>query len=178
LSVRLSKKPTRRFIEWANYSQGGIVSAEGKCKPFDVDADGCVTLGFSWDTDLTGVPPSFARGEGVVTIVLKPLEAALRDGDRIYGSILGSAINSTGSVAPVSAPVAAAQQAAMEAALEQTGRSPQDVDFLELHATGTSRGDPTEANWVGHWFKRSGEILVGSVKGNIGYATPCGDDFL
>jgi hypothetical protein len=103
-----------------------------------------------------------------VSIVLKPLDAALRDGDRIYGSVLGSAINSTGSLQPVSAPVASAQQAAMEAAFRQTGRSPRDVDFLELHATGTAKGDPTEANWVGPWFKRDGETLVGSVKGNIG----------
>jgi acyl transferase domain-containing protein len=96
----------------------------------------------------------------------------LRDGDHIYGSVLGSAINSTGSLAPVSAPVAVAQQAAMEAALRQAGRSPQDVDFLELHATGTAKGDPTEANWVGPMFKRDNEILIGSVKGNIGSVFP------
>jgi acyl transferase domain-containing protein len=104
----------------------------------------------------------------VVCIVLKPLDAALRDNDKIYGCVLGSAINSTGSLAPVSAPVAAAQQAAMEAAFRQAGRSPHEVDFLELHATGTAKGDPTEANWVGPLFQRNGEVLLGSVKGNIG----------
>jgi acyl transferase domain-containing protein len=137
--------------DWINYSQGGIVNVDGKCKPFDSHADG------------------FGRGEGCVSVVLKPLDAALRDSDKIYGLIRGSAINSTGSLAPVSAPVASTQQAAMEAALRQARLSPQDVDFLELHATGTSRGDPTEANWVGPLFQRDGDILIGSVKGNIGY---------
>lgn len=47
-------------------------------------------------------------------------------------------------------------------------RLPREVDFLELHATGTASGDPTEANWVGQQFKRDGELLLGSVKGNIG----------
>jgi hypothetical protein len=138
-------------VDWANYSLGGILSSDGKCKPFDASANG------------------FARAEGGVSIVLKPLEAALKDGDHIYGTILGTAINSTGSLAPVSAPVASAQQAAMEAALRQARLSPQDVDFFELHATGTSRGDPTEANWIGALFQRDSEILVGSTKGNVGY---------
>jgi acyl transferase domain-containing protein len=56
----------------------------------------------------------------------------------------------------------------MRRALEKAQRDPCQVDFLELHATGTARGDPTEANWVGRTFKRDGDILVGSVKGNIG----------
>jgi 3-oxoacyl-(acyl-carrier-protein) synthase len=56
----------------------------------------------------------------------------------------------------------------MRRALEKAQRDPCQVDFLELHATGTARGDPTEANWVGRAFKRDGDILVGSVKGNIG----------
>lgn len=68
-----------------------------------------------------------------------------------------------------------------------TGRSPTEVDYVELHATGntlivficflnihpigtgTAAGDPVEANWVGEKFKRDDEILIGSVKGNIGY---------
>ena len=94
----------------------------------------------------------FGRGEGVVAIVLKPLEAAVRDHDHIYATvssgddtfhhaadvlqILGTGVNSSGSIAPVSAPVASAQKDAMRRAFSQTDRKPQDVDFLELHATG------------------------------------------
>ncbi|CCM05253.1 uncharacterized protein FIBRA_07463 [Fibroporia radiculosa] len=140
-----------RFSEWLLYTQGGILSPDGKCKPFDASADG------------------FGRGEGGAVIVLKPLPAALRDNDRVYGVILGTGINSSGSLAPVNAPVALAQQDAMVRAFAQAQRSPKEVDFIELHATGTAQGDPTEANWIGSQFKRDGELLIGSVKGNIGH---------
>ncbi|KIJ55913.1 hypothetical protein M422DRAFT_239075, partial [Sphaerobolus stellatus SS14] len=83
--------------------------------------------------------------------------------------VLGTGINSSGGAAPVNAPVAEAQINAMERAYEGTGQSPSEADFLELHATGTAAGDPTEANWAGEQFKRDGEILVGSVKGNLGH---------
>lgn len=53
-------------------------------------------------------------------------------------------------------------------AFRQAGRSPKEVDFIELHATGTAMGDPTEANWVGAEFKRDDELVIGSVKGNVG----------
>jgi len=74
-------------------------------------------------------------------------------------------------------------------AFKQAGRQPQEVDFVELHATGkslngaappplfifatpgTASGDPTEANWVGESFLKSDnrELLIGSLKGNLGY---------
>ncbi|TBU55410.1 polyketide synthase [Dichomitus squalens] len=140
-----------RFTEWLIYTQGGILSPDGKCKPFDASANG------------------FGRGEGAVAIVLKPLQSALRDHDHIYATILGTGVNSCGSIAPASAPVASAQRDAMKRAFAQTSRLPEEVDFLELHATGTAQGDPTEANWVGEEFKRDDEILIGSVKGNVGH---------
>jgi acyl transferase domain-containing protein len=111
----------------------------------------------------------FGRAEAAAVIVLKPLEQAIQDGDRIRGVILGTGINSSGSIEPVNAPVASAQEDAMRRAFQTAERSPQDVSFLELHATGTARGDPTEANWVGRAFQREGDLLIGSVKGNIGY---------
>ncbi|KAF8213913.1 hypothetical protein K438DRAFT_1902128 [Mycena galopus ATCC 62051] len=121
------------------------------CKPFDAAADG------------------FSRGEGVVVLVLKLLDEAIRDGDHVYASILGTAVNATGSAAPLYAPVADAQRKAMETAFGQTDCLPSEVDFVELHATGTAAGDPTEANWVGSAFTGSRELLLGSVKGNVGH---------
>ncbi|KIJ34489.1 hypothetical protein M422DRAFT_182118, partial [Sphaerobolus stellatus SS14] len=135
------------------YSAGSLLSPDRKCKPFDASANG------------------LGRGEGVCVMVLKPLNAAIRDDDNIYACVLGTGVNSSGGAAPVNAPVAEAQINAMERAYEGTGKSPSEADFLKLHATGTAAGDPTEANWVGEQFKRDGEILVGSVKGNIGYVT-------
>ncbi|KAF7373671.1 Reducing polyketide synthase FUB1 [Mycena sanguinolenta] len=140
-----------RFIDFIQYSQGGVLSPDGTCKPFDASANG------------------FSRGEGAVVIVVKLLEDAIRDGDRIYASILGTSITANGSAAPANAPVGDAQAEAMRQAYKGTGRSPKEVDFIELHATGTAAGDPVEANWTGREFKRDGEIMIGSVKGNIGH---------
>ncbi|KAF9541628.1 ketoacyl-synt-domain-containing protein [Agrocybe pediades] len=119
----------QRLVDFIQYSQGSLLSKDGKCKPFDVSADG------------------FSRGEGVCVIVLKPLDDAIRDGDHIYASVLGTGVNSSGSAAPVNAPVAVAQADAMLRAYKGTGRKPEEVDFIELHATGTAAGDPTEVNW-------------------------------
>ena len=86
---------------------------------------------------------------------------------------MGTGINNCGSLAPVNAPVAASQMDAMKRAFAMAKRRPQEVDFLELHATGTASGDPTEANWVGEQFKRDDEIIIGSLKGNVGYVLQC-----
>ncbi|EIN09536.1 polyketide synthase [Punctularia strigosozonata HHB-11173 SS5] len=141
----------QRLWDFVQYTQGGVLAPDGKCKPFDMGADG------------------FSRGEGAVVMVIKPLEAALRDGDNIYGTILGTGINSAGSEAPVNAPAASAQEDTMRRAFKQANRKVEDLDYVELHATGTAKGDPTEANWVGAAFRREDELLVGSVKGNIGH---------
>ena len=57
----------------------------------------------------------------------------------------------------------------MEHTFAMAKRQPQEVDFLELHATGAASGDPTEANWFAKKFKRDDGLLIGSVKGNDGY---------
>ncbi|EPQ52402.1 polyketide synthase, partial [Gloeophyllum trabeum ATCC 11539] len=153
-----------RFADWLVYSQGGILSPDGKCKPFDASANG------------------FGRGEGVVCIVLKPTTAAIRDGDKIYANVRVGQINhglisssksfirfSVLDVAPVNAPVASAQYDAMRRAFAQARRDPREVDYVELHATGTAQGDPTEANWIGEQFLGAESLCIGSVKGNIGH---------
>ncbi|PPQ73012.1 hypothetical protein CVT24_001401 [Panaeolus cyanescens] len=140
-----------RFIDWMTYSQGSLLAKDGKCKPFDSKADG------------------FSRAEGCAVVVIKRLEDAIRDNDHIYATILGTAINSTGGAAPPGAPVGESQRDAMIQAFKRAGKSPRDVDFVELHATGTAKGDPTEANWVGEHFHRADDLIVGSVKGNIGH---------
>ncbi|TFK24574.1 hypothetical protein FA15DRAFT_756455 [Coprinopsis marcescibilis] len=140
-----------RLIDWILYSQGSLLARDGRCKPFDISADG------------------FSRAEGCIAVVIKPLESAIIDHDYIYATIQGSAINSTGAGAPPGAPVAEAQCDAMVQAFSRASRQPSDVDYVELHATGTAKGDPTEANWVGFHFQREDELLIGSVKGNIGH---------
>lgn len=100
-----------------------ISSPDGHCRPFSDDANG--TLGAS----------------GVATIVLKPLSAARRDGDRVYSVITGSAINNDGSTKlSYSAPSPAGQSDAIRTALERSGRSGRDVGYIEAHGTGTRLG--------------------------------------
>ncbi|KAJ7278022.1 putative polyketide synthase [Mycena rebaudengoi] len=113
----------------------------------------------------------FGRAEACVAIVIKPLEDAIKDHDRIYATIRGTSTNSTGSGGPPGAPVAEAQRQAMTLAFERAERIPSEVAYVELHATGTAKGDPTEANWAGQHFHRpdSEKLLIGSVKGNIGH---------
>lgn len=86
--------------------------------------------------------------------------------------MLGSAINSNGGRAPLHAPSGVGQQECIRAAFKEAGRDPKDVDFVELHCTGTAVGDPIECNAAGPVFARSDEVVVGSLKGNIGYVVP------
>ncbi|KAJ7628924.1 hypothetical protein FB45DRAFT_1004360 [Roridomyces roridus] len=140
-----------QLSDWFNYSQTGLLSSTGKSKPFDSTADG------------------FGRAEGCVVIVIKLLEDALRDHDHIYATVLGSSVTSSGAGGPPGSPIPEAQAQAMKVAFARAGRAPNDVAYVELHATGTAKGDPTESNWVGQHFQRSQELLIGSVKGNIGH---------
>ncbi|KAJ7853619.1 thiolase-like protein [Mycena leptocephala] len=141
----------RELAEWKNYSRGGVLSSDGITKPFDASADG------------------FGRGEGAVVVLIKSLQNALRDNDHIYSVILGSAINSTGSQMPLNVPSAVAQKECIQQAYARAGRNETDVDFVELHITGTAVGDPIEANAAAEIFARSEYVDVGTVKGNIGH---------
>ncbi|KAF8180698.1 hypothetical protein K438DRAFT_1976521 [Mycena galopus ATCC 62051] len=141
----------RELAEWKNYMLSAVLSPDGTTKPFDANADG------------------FGRGEGAIVVVLKPLAEALRNNDHIYSVVLGSAINSTGSGLPLNVPNAMAQKECIRLAYARSGKKESDADFVELHITGTSVGDPIEANAAGEIFARSEYLDVGTVKGNVGH---------
>ncbi|KAF8209013.1 hypothetical protein K438DRAFT_1960740 [Mycena galopus ATCC 62051] len=140
-------------FEWTTYVQGKVLSPQGVTKPFDNAADG------------------FSRGEGGVVIVLKPLKDAIRDNDHIYSIVVGSAISATGSHLPLNVPNGLAQQECIRKAYSRAGLSIRDVDYVELHATGTSVGDPIETNAACALFASDASVTFGSVKGNIGCAS-------
>ncbi|MFV2127294.1 SDR family NAD(P)-dependent oxidoreductase [Micromonospora sp. LOL_013] len=136
-------------------SRAHMLSPTGRCKTFAADADG------------------FVRSEAAAVVLLKPLSAALRDGDRVLAVVRGSAVNSDGASSGLTAPNGTAQQAVLRAALADAGASGPQVSYLEAHGTGTALGDPVEvrAAWQVLGVGRApGEPLhLGSVKSNVGH---------
>ncbi|MGW7054478.1 amino acid adenylation domain-containing protein [Streptomyces sp. NPDC054887] len=127
-------------------------------RPFDAGADG------------------FVPGEGVVTVVVKPLRAALRDGDRIRGVIKGSAVNHGGRTSGLTVPSSTAQQEVISAALRDARVSVESIGLVEAHGTGTSLGDPIEVEGLTRAWRamtdRSQFCALGSLKGNVGHLEP------
>lgn len=137
------------------FSHAQMLAPDGRCKTFDAAADG------------------YVRGEGCGVIVIKRLDDAIRDGDRIRAVIRGSAINQDGASGGLTVPNGVAQQRVIADALKRADLQPRDVGYLEAHGTGTSLGDPIEAQAAGAAFGAGREpgdpLLMGSVKTNIGH---------
>ena len=112
----------------------------------------------------------------MASLVLKPLDAALRDGDSVYAVVRESGLNQDGKTPTITSPSMEAQVKLIEEVYQRAGISPGDVGYVEAHMTGTPSGDPIEAEALARTFgkHRSAEdpILVGSVKTNIGHTEP------
>ncbi len=136
-------------------SQGTFLSSDGRCKSFDAGANG------------------YVRGEGVGVVILKPLKDALRNGDRVYAVIRGTAVNQDGRTNGLTAPNGRAQERVIRAALAEAGVRPREIGYIEAHGTGTALGDPIEALAIGAVIAQDGprEALcaIGSVKSNFGH---------
>ncbi|KVE43527.1 type I polyketide synthase [Burkholderia sp. BDU5] len=145
------------FPQHAGYlhQPGMIFSPDGRCRPFDADAQG-----------------TFA-GNGVGAVVLRRLGDALRDGDPVIAVLLGSAINNDGDrKVGYTAPSAAGQRDAIRDALMLAGVDSTQIGLVEAHGTGTPLGDPIELEALRGVFHRAGEgprCALGSVKSNIGH---------
>jgi acyl transferase domain-containing protein/NADPH:quinone reductase-like Zn-dependent oxidoreductase/surfactin synthase thioesterase subunit/acyl carrier protein len=137
------------------FARASMLSATGQCWTFDARADG------------------YVRGEGCGLLVLKRLSDAQRDGDRIVALLHGSAVNQDGRTRGITLPDADAQEKVLRAALGNGGLEPEAIDFVEAHGTGTPIGDPIEVEALARVFGaesgRSRELLIGSVKANIGH---------
>ncbi|OBA76806.1 polyketide synthase [Mycobacterium sp. 1554424.7] len=149
VNVLLSAKTAMTF------SHAHMLAPDGRCKTFDAAADG------------------YVRGEGCGVVVIKRLEDAIRDGDRIRAVIRGSAVNQDGASGGLTVPNGVAQQRVIAEALQCAGVAPGDVGYLEAHGTGTSLGDPIEVQAAGAALGKGREadrpLLIGSVKTNIGH---------
>ncbi|WP_152629653.1 non-ribosomal peptide synthetase/type I polyketide synthase [Haliangium ochraceum] len=136
-------------------SKFGGLSPDGRCFTFDARANG------------------YVRGEGGGVVVLKRLSHALMDDDPIICIIRGSATNNDGASNGLTAPNPRAQEALLRLAYRQAGTDPGEVQYVELHGTGTPLGDPIEAAALGSVLgqARSSQnpLLVGSAKTNVGH---------
>lgn len=135
-------------------AKAGILSPTGRCKTWDTSADG------------------FVRGEGCGLIVIKPVARALADNDRIYAVIRSSVLTHAGKTDWIMQPSIPGQEALLRRAYAKAGVDVREVDYVELHGTGTRIGDPIEAAALGSVVgqARLGEpCRVGSAKTNIGH---------
>ncbi|MDQ3021354.1 MAG: SDR family NAD(P)-dependent oxidoreductase [Bacteroidota bacterium] len=137
------------------FTEADMLAPDGKCKTFDSDADG------------------YVRSEGCGIVVLKKLSDAIKDRDRIYSVIKGSAINQDGKSNGLTAPNGPSQEEVIKSALENANVNPNEINYLETHGTGTPLGDPIEVNSLARVLTkdRSEENLlyIGSVKTNVGH---------
>jgi PfaB family protein len=108
--------------------------------------------------------------EGAGMVVLKRYSDAIRDGDKIYATILGGGLSNDGRGKHFLSPNPKGQILAFERAYTEAGINPQSINYVECHATGTPLGDPTELNSMETFFGQYGASpLVGSVKSNLGH---------
>jgi len=138
------------------FSKTGVLSHTSDARPFSKDADGTVL------------------GEGIGMVVLKRLEDAKQDNDRIYAVIRGIGTSSDGKTGGIYAPDAGGQLRALKAAYGDAQIDPGTVELFEAHGTGTRVGDKIELTALKSLFACSGSeknrTAVGSVKSMIGHA--------
>ncbi|WP_327692522.1 SDR family NAD(P)-dependent oxidoreductase [Streptomyces sp. NBC_00459] len=148
--VNISSHP----VKYLQLAARGFLSEDGRCRSFGAGGTGYVP----------------ADGSGAV--LLKRLDAALADGDRILAVVKGSAVNHGGAAKGFTAPSPRAQGDLLRAGLDRAGLRPADLDYLEAHGTGTALGDPIEVSGMLRAFHDDlpDRLPIGSVKSNIGHA--------
>ncbi|WP_082909280.1 type I polyketide synthase [Mycolicibacterium iranicum] len=132
----------------------GATAPDGRCKTFDDAADG------------------YGRGEGAGVVVLKRLDDALRDGDRVLAVVRGGAVAQDGRTVGIMSPNGDAQADLFRLACRVSGIEPSSVDYVEAHGTGTPTGDPVEVGALSAVYgtdRVGAPCAIGSVKPNVGH---------
>jgi len=140
------------------FTQLGALSARGKVRPFEAGSDGTLL------------------GEGLGVIVLKRLDDALADGDRVYAVLRGIAQSSDGRGTGLLAPSQEGETLAIRRAYADSGVDPATIHLVEAHGTGIPLGDKTEIGSLRAVFgERNAPIgtkALGSVKSMISHCIP------
>lgn len=137
---------------FGGFWRAGMLGLRGRCQAFGAGADG------------------YVRAEGGVVLVLKPLDAALRDGDAVRGVIRATGVNGAGRTRGISLPDGDAQATLIRAVLRAGRVKPDALGYFEAHGTGTPAGDPIEAGAIHRGVgRRRAPLSIGSGKSNIGH---------
>jgi acyl transferase domain-containing protein len=132
----------------------GLLADDGRCKSFDIKGDG------------------YGRGEGVAAVVIKPTKTAKEDHDDIYAEVVACGVNNDGQTAiPLTAPSEVTQAALFQRVLQESGLSKDDIQYVEVHGTGTAIGDVVEMGSVASVYGNSSnrKLRLGSVKSNVNH---------
>lgn len=127
------------------------LSPTGQSRPFHQEADGLIP------------------GEGAGFLVLKRLAEAEKDGDKIYAVIRGIGLSNDGRDKGFLSPSSQGQVRSMNQAYKKSGISPEEISYVECHATGTRLGDSCELQSLATVFGRKNKIALGSLKANLGH---------
>lgn len=149
--VNLTIHPNKYLL----LSNGNFMASNGRCMSFGEGGDG------------------YVPGEGVGSVILKPLHKAIKDGDNIYAVIKGTAVNHGGKTNGYTVPNPNMQSRVIEKAILNAGIDARAVSYIEAHGTGTSLGDPIEIKGMTKAFRKFTDdnqfCAIGSVKSNIGH---------
>jgi acyl transferase domain-containing protein/NAD(P)-dependent dehydrogenase (short-subunit alcohol dehydrogenase family)/NADPH:quinone reductase-like Zn-dependent oxidoreductase/acyl carrier protein len=135
--------------------KGQFLAPDGRSKSFDQRANG------------------YGRGEGAGVLIVKPLETALANGDRIYALVRATGCNQDGKTNGITVPNPEAQKSLILSVLEQSEVPPSEIHYVEAHGTGTPIGDPIEAQAIGESLgchhDAANPLVMGSIKSNLGH---------
>jgi acyl transferase domain-containing protein/acyl carrier protein/NAD(P)-dependent dehydrogenase (short-subunit alcohol dehydrogenase family)/2-polyprenyl-3-methyl-5-hydroxy-6-metoxy-1,4-benzoquinol methylase len=149
--VNLSLHPAK----YKKISHAKFASTDGRCRSFGEGGDG------------------YVPGEGVASMLVKPLDKAIEDHDHIYGVVKGSSINHGGRTNGYTVPNPQSQGELLQDTFRKTKIAPSTIGYIEAHGTGTSLGDVVELRGLELGFSCStkNKFLwpVGSIKSNIGH---------